>query len=266
METVRSSMSATEVPEPDVEAEDQLSLTVPSDTQPAESVAFVVVGASGDLAKKKTYPALLRLFLAGLLPAHLKIWGYARSPMTDDNLRSKLRPFLDKYASGRGAELQQFLDMLVYHKGQYGSDEDFAELNAAITAWEAGSTAATCSNHNRIYYLAVPPSVFAAAAGSIKSSAMAVDGWTRVVIEKPFGHDLDSFRELDSQLQLLLKEHQMFRIDHYLGKEMVQVNSAESLRPTSSSVILCLFRTDAVLNLCFHAAESDDIKVCKCDL
>lgn len=96
-------------------------------TEPAEAVnmedsyAIVVVGASGDLAKKKTYPALFKLFLNGLLPPAFKVWGYARSASDDAAFREKMRGWLEKYAKGDTAKVDAFLAALVYHQGQYNS-------------------------------------------------------------------------------------------------------------------------------------------------
>jgi len=105
---------------------------------------------------------------------------------------------------------------LVYHAGQYGSSADFAKLNAIIEKDEPGKQG------DRIFYLAIPPSVFAEVAKAVSESCMAKTGWTRVVVEKPFGKDLESSRVLSQELALRFEEDQIFRIDHYLGKELVQ--------------------------------------------
>lgn len=219
-----------DTPEPEPEAVDDHgavpeSLVCPaSGDELAMSYAVVVVGASGDLAKKKTYPALFKLFLNGLLPSKVAIVGYARSSNSDEAFREKIRPWLEKLAPARPERLEAFLGMMTYCTGQYNGADDFASLHLVLSEWEQASGATV---HNRLFYLAIPPSVFGPTAKSIKLSAMAVDpAWTRVIVEKPFGHDLASSDILDKELGELLKEEQIYRIDHYLGKEMVQNLSA----------------------------------------
>lgn len=209
---LKTTMEAEAEPEPET-----APLELPSPWAPTAAVC--VIGASGDLAKRKTYPALFKLFLHGLLPSNLRIWGYARSANDDEGFREGMRSWLAKAATGHTEKLDEFLAACCYCQGQYDSAEDFARLNAAVEAWEAGAT----DRHNRMFYLAIPPSVFGPAAQSIKASAMAPDlSWTRVIVEKPFGHDLASSDALDEELGQLLSEDQIYRIDHYLGKEMVQ--------------------------------------------
>lgn len=183
-------------------------------------LTVVVVGASGDLAKKKTYPSLLHLYDDGLLPDETIIWGFARSNMTDEDLRAKLRPFLMKTDCTEEV-VEGFLSLCFYSRGSsYGDVDAYTELNGKISSRE--EKLAEKSEHNRLFYFAIPPNVFEDTGIAIKKCCMADKGWTRVIIEKPFGRDLESCEEILATLSSQFEEEQLFRIDHYLGKEMVQ--------------------------------------------
>lgn len=175
---------------------------------------FVVLGASGDLAKKKIYPTLWWLFRDRLLPENTVFFGYARSGVTVPELAQKCHQYL-KVAEGEEERLKQFWAVNQYVKGSYDVLRDFELLNKEIVA-RVGPRA------NRIFYLALPPSVFAPVTANLKAACMAAEGWTRVIVEKPFGKDSASSAELSNHLARLFDESQLYRIDHYLGKEMVQ--------------------------------------------
>jgi glucose-6-phosphate 1-dehydrogenase len=194
----------------------------PTDTS-APSHAIIIVGASGDLSKKKTYPAFFKLFVNNQLPLPCRIWGLDRVACEEQAFRQNVRGWLEKAAEGRTDCVDAFLQMLVYMNGSASEHKDVTELDSQITAWEGR---ASRTEHNRMFYLAIPPFVFGPAAQGIKQHAMAKDGWTRVIVEKPFGHDLSSCEALLREMDRLLKEDQLYRIDHYLGKEMVQNLSA----------------------------------------
>lgn len=173
-------------------------------------LSIIVLGASGDLAKKKTYPALFALFSNNLLPPNTLIYGYARSELSDAKFRENMEPRL----KGSG-DKKKFLEMLHYHHGGYDSADSFASLSEALKKHEG-------SQGNRIFYFAIPPSVFVESAKAIKKSGLSTTGWNRLIVEKPFGKDLKSSSELSAQLGALFTEDELYRIDHYLGKEMVQ--------------------------------------------
>lgn len=183
-----------------------------------DNLIIVVIGASGDLAKKKTYPSLFDLYSHGYLPEHVVIMGYARSHKTNDELRDQLRPFLSDH--GDASKMEEFLSKCMYKSGGYDDRDAFASLHADLLDYEAEQEVSTTSN--RLFYFAVPPNVFLDAARSIHETAVSSSGWTRIVVEKPFGHDYDSCKELSLGLAELFTEDQLYRIDHYLGKEMVQ--------------------------------------------
>ncbi|OEL18846.1 Glucose-6-phosphate 1-dehydrogenase, cytoplasmic isoform [Dichanthelium oligosanthes] len=183
-------------------------------------LSIVVLGASGDLAKKKTFPALYHLFEQGFIQSgEVHIFGYARSNLSDNGLRERIRGYL-KGAPEEG--LSEFLQLIKYVSGSYDNGEGFEKLNKAISEYEASSKS---GSYRRLFYLALPPSVYPSVCKMIRTYCMnpsSHPGWTRVIVEKPFGKDLDSAEELSAQLGELFEEHQLYRIDHYLGKELVQ--------------------------------------------
>lgn len=185
-------------------------------------LVVVVVGASGDLAKKKTYPSLLNLYDDNLLPKNTNIWGFARSKLSDEDLRERLRPFLLK--TDHSAEVvDRFLLRCFYQGGKsYGDVDAYTELKGRLQEFESHHT--NEKHSNRLFYFAIPPNVFAETAVAIKKTCMQEEkaGWTRLIVEKPFGRDLESFEELNKTLSEHFTEDHLYRIDHYLGKEMVQ--------------------------------------------
>eukprot|EP00040_Diaphanoeca_grandis_P005505 m.33129 g.33129 ORF g.33129 m.33129 type:complete len:521 (-) comp16763_c0_seq1:118-1680(-) len=180
-------------------------------------ISFIVLGASGDLAKKKIYPVLWKLWNNGFMGANSNIIGYARSKLTDAELQDRLRPFLPK--TTQPERMEEFLKKCIYFQGAYDKAESFAGLDTFISEQDA-KKGLKCSN--RVFYLALPPNVFGSVCALVRSEAWSKTGYSRVIIEKPFGHDSESSAILSEQLSKVLKENEMYRIDHYLGKEMVQ--------------------------------------------
>ncbi|RWS25529.1 glucose-6-phosphate 1-dehydrogenase-like protein [Leptotrombidium deliense] len=176
---------------------------------------FVVLGASGDLAHKKIYPTLWDLYKNDLLPKGVVIIGYARSGITVDTIREKSTKHM-KLKDVNPETVDEFWKINIYCKGSYDSDKDFKNLNEVI------ENSAPSKKTNRLFYLALPPSVFVPVTQCLHSQCMSKSGWNRVIVEKPFGHDLNSSNELSKHLNSLFSESQLYRIDHYLGKEMVQ--------------------------------------------
>ncbi len=190
-----------------------------------ESCALVIFGASGDLTKRKLLPALYTLAVERALPASFAIVGYGRHPGTDASFREEMREACEKFARHRPLDPQvwePFARGLFYQQGSYESPADYAALKARLDAidLERGIP------KNRIFYLATPPSTFPVAiahlgaAGLVDTSAS--PPFTRVIIEKPFGTDLESARALNREVLSVLSEAEVYRIDHYLGKETVQ--------------------------------------------
>ncbi|RHY77760.1 hypothetical protein DYB34_010584, partial [Aphanomyces astaci] len=181
-----------------------------------ESLIVFVIGASGDLAKKKTYPSLFELYTHGYLPEHTTICGYARSHKTDEEFRA----FIGGYLKTTDVEKKEaFLQKCLYRHGDYDSVEAVGKVSAEMYLKESATGLKT---KNRLFYFAIPPNVFVPIGTSIKAAALSAEGWNRLIVEKPFGHDLTSFNELSAAMGALYSEDEIYRIDHYLGKEMVQ--------------------------------------------
>ncbi|XP_027844290.2 glucose-6-phosphate 1-dehydrogenase isoform X1 [Aphis gossypii] len=176
---------------------------------------IVVMGASGDLAKKKIYPTLWMLFRDKLIPDKTFIYGYSRSKLTMEQLISNVSPYL-KCNENEKERLAEFWSYNFYIAGSYDSSADYRSLNVKLSKHEIAGIS------NRLFYLAIPPSLFEVTTTHIHETCMDHKGWTRVIIEKPFGRDAASSLELSDHLAKLFSEDQVYRIDHYLGKEMVQ--------------------------------------------
>ncbi|XP_003382987.1 PREDICTED: glucose-6-phosphate 1-dehydrogenase-like [Amphimedon queenslandica] len=179
------------------------------------STNFIVMGASGDLAKKKIYPTLWNIYKSGVLPPDTRFIGYARSALTVPQLREKSEPYI-KAKDDEKAKLDSFFAANDYVKGSYTEAEAFTALNDALLKIEKGRKG------NRLFYLALPPSVFDSVTKLIKTQCMSKTGWNRIIVEKPFGKDSESSAKLSKHLSSLFTEEEIYRIDHYLGKEMVQ--------------------------------------------
>lgn len=182
-------------------------------------VSIVVFGASGDLAKKKTFPALFGLFREGQLPATVNIVGYARSKLSAEDLRERIRLHLKLNDDRAKGKVEEFLLLVTYISGPYGKPEGYQQLNKAIEAYDAKNGV---TKSERLFYLALPPSVFTEVGAHIKKQCYPETGKLRLIVEKPFGHDLESARQLQHDLAPLFTEEELYRIDHYLGKEMVK--------------------------------------------
>ncbi len=190
---------------------------------PAEPVAVVLLGASGDLARKKIVPALFALFSQGLLPASFRLYGFARSAHTDAAFRALLAEHLTCRAGTPGdcaARARSFLDHCFYCSGAYDSPDAYLDLFQIMNDRDPAPGA------NRLFYLATPPSVFGPAARALGDAGLVQCGtsrpWSRIVLEKPFGRDRESFDRLARDTARVFREEQTYRIDHYLGKEAVQ--------------------------------------------
>ncbi|KAJ8953272.1 hypothetical protein NQ318_015854 [Aromia moschata] len=172
---------------------------------------FVTLGASGDLARKKIYPTLWWLFRDSLLPSNTVFYGYARSKTSIDQIKEKCKPYMH-LKPGEEKLHDQFWSLNHY----FTIPELISkEVKSGIRHVRKGPIA------NRVFYLALP-SVYEEVTVHIRNACMAQKGWTRIIIEKPFGRDLATSQILSDHLASLFTEQQIYRIDHYLGKEMVQ--------------------------------------------
>ncbi|RUO96933.1 glucose-6-phosphate dehydrogenase X-linked, partial [Jimgerdemannia flammicorona] len=179
-----------------------------------------VLGASGDLAKKKTFPALFGLYRNGFFPAKTHIVGYARTKMTPDEYHKRVSQYI-KVPEAFPTQLSEFLAVTSYVEGQYDDDASYQHLNKYLEKIENNSKIAE-GHRNRLFYMALPPSVFIPVAKGIKKNVYSKGAINRLVVEKPFGMDLESSRHLGKELGALFSENEIYRIDHYLGKEMVK--------------------------------------------
>jgi len=189
---------------------------------------LVLFGASGDLTQRMVMPAIFRLARRGLLSPEFRLIGYARSKMTDDEFRQRIRKAVMREAgAGDEAAWTEFAARLSYLPAEYDGDdlEGYAELAHRFEMLDRGTGAGA----RRLFYLATPPALFAPIMKHLSDAKLAgqayqpaAGGWARFVIEKPFGHDLASARALNADIARSFDEHDIYRIDHFLGKEIVQ--------------------------------------------
>lgn len=188
----------------------------------SENVTIVVCGASGDLAKKKTFPALFGLFRNGLLPEKVRIIGYARTKMDDKEFREKLSSHFKLIDGPSKDQAEEFKKLCTYIHGPYDKDEGFELLSKKIQEIEEPWLKLGLKR-DRLFYLALPPSVFAEVSVHLKRLVYpGKEGHAKLIVEKPFGRDLDTSRELQQYIAQSWSEDEIYRIDHYLGKEMVK--------------------------------------------
>jgi glucose-6-phosphate 1-dehydrogenase len=180
---------------------------------------LVIFGASGDLTKRKLFPALYSLAVRRLLPDKFAVVGVARSEETDDDFRERMKEAVQEF--GRDEFKEDVWDWLA--SGMHYVATDFADEDGENRLAELLTTLDTerGTAGNRVYYLAVPPAAISTLLHEIGQRRTA-DGWTRIIIEKPFGHDLASAQQLNEEIKRHFSEKEIFRIDHYLGKETVQ--------------------------------------------
>jgi glucose-6-phosphate 1-dehydrogenase len=183
------------------------------------STTIVIFGASGDLTERKLVPALFSLYRRKRLPESLRIVGNSRTPYSHDAFREHLREGIQKYAPELfdATGWADFSGRIWYIAGNLSIDEDYRQLDSQIRDLEKGPA-------NRLYYLAVAPSLYIPIVRDLGKHHMARHdhGWRRIVVEKPFGRDLASAQELNHIIHQTCEETQVYRIDHYLGKETAQ--------------------------------------------
>ncbi|MCS7038074.1 MAG: glucose-6-phosphate dehydrogenase [Caldilineales bacterium] len=184
---------------------------------------MVIFGASGDLTHRKLIPALHSLGCAGLLPDRYHILGVARTPLDDATFREQMRQGVRDFGrlQGEGCmDWETFAAHLHYRPLLYDRADDYRALAAYLRDVEAAAGLPS----NRLFYLATPPDLYVPIVERLGLAGLgrSDNGYTRIVIEKPFGRDLESARELNRRIHLVFDEDQVYRIDHYLGKETVQ--------------------------------------------
>ena len=181
--------------------------------------AIVIFGASGDLTRRKLFPALYSLALRGLLPKQFGVVGVARSEESDDEFRERMKHAVQEFGRDKfHAETWNWLaGGMRYISADFADDAGQDRVVEALN--ELDEQRGTAGN--RVYYLAVPPAAIATLVHAI-GMRRSTQGWTRLIIEKPFGHDLASAQELNQEVKDHFAEREIYRIDHYLGKETVQ--------------------------------------------
>jgi glucose-6-phosphate 1-dehydrogenase len=191
--------------------------------KPVEPCSIIIFGASGDLTSRKLVPALYHLCKEKQMPPEFRIIGVARREKTDASWRGELRSALDQFSRTKPVDdqvWQEFSQCIFYCEG----DMDTAAAYEALKKQLASGSETL--RRNLLFYLATSPSQFGQVVEQVHRAGLLhkddTEGWQRVVIEKPFGHDLDSARQLNRELTRFVREQQVFRIDHYLGKETVQ--------------------------------------------
>lgn len=185
-----------------------------------EPTIIVIFGASGDLTKRKLLPALYHLSEAGLLPAEFHIVGVARRPLKDEFPADMKDGILKFGGSHDDAKLDEFIKKVSYHAMNFDDAAGYAQLKAHLESIDKEQG----TRGNRLFYLATAPEYFTDIIEQLGAHGMVKPekGTVRAIIEKPFGHDLQSAKELNAHVNAVFDENQIFRIDHYLGKETVQ--------------------------------------------
>jgi len=189
---------------------------------PSDPCSIVILGATGDLTSRKLMPALFSLYRNGGLPKPFLIVGCGRTQWTDAEFRGRMAEAI-RAGGGDDSRWRQFADSIHYRAVDYLDARSVADLAHSLRDLESRHS----TRGNRMIYLALPPALYQPAATNLGNAGLTVEhldgnGWARIVLEKPFGADLDSSRELDRSLRAYFSERQIFRIDHYLAKETVQ--------------------------------------------
>jgi glucose-6-phosphate 1-dehydrogenase len=196
-----------------------------SETRKAvEPCSIVIFGASGDLTARKLIPALYHLYKDKQMPPDFRVIGFARREKTDDSFRVELRAALDQFSRTKPVDdkvWSEFASRLFYCMGEFSDQAAYEKLEKQLSSFGDAHL-----RHNLLFYLATSPSQFGEVAEKLNAAGVLHKGnsrgWQRIVVEKPFGHDLVSAEQLNSELTRFAREEQVFRIDHYLGKETVQ--------------------------------------------
>jgi glucose-6-phosphate 1-dehydrogenase len=192
--------------------------------KPAEPCSIVIFGASGDLTSRKLIPALYHLFKEKMMPPSFRVVGFARREKTDDSWRQELREALNQFSRTKPVDdkvWNEFAKNIFYCLGDMTDDSAYSKLEQLLTSFGQSSL-----RENLLFYLATMPSQFGPVVEQLHRAGLlhkdGPAGWQRIVVEKPFGHDLESAHTLNNELTRFAQERQVFRIDHYLGKETVQ--------------------------------------------
>lgn len=220
--------------------------------QNVTGMTIVLFGATGDLAKRKLYPALYNLYIENKMPETFSVIGLGRTPYTDDVFQTKVEQSLRNYSRGpvHDKGLQQFLTSFRYCTFDATETDSYKKLNGLIEQRENELSLP----QNRLFYLSVAPSLIDVITSNLTTSGVSqTTGWKRLIVEKPFGSDLASARELNEKLRTAFHEDEIYRIDHYLGKPMVQ--NLETLILVNP-VLDSLFNHQLIANVQITASET----------
>lgn len=197
----------------------------------SEPTVVIILGATGDLTQRKLVPALYRLFREGLLLTPFTLIGFARRPKSDDEFRTEMQQAINEHTrtGAKGKTWEQFATTIRYHQSDFTDAKGYTSLKKLIEQIEEEQNIPK-GGSNRLFYLATPPSAYADIVTHLGNADLNGKvsrdgdnhGWTRIIIEKPFGHDLATAQELNAHILGVFNERQVYRIDHYLGKETVQ--------------------------------------------
>lgn len=194
----------------------------PADRSSPMATIIIILGATGDLTWRKLMPGLYNLYLDKWLPEKFAVLGVSRKTMSDNLFAKHLKEGIDKFSrrgKAKNNEWDGFAKYLHYFEGEFDNDATYSKIGKQIHAYEKKWG----SKVNRVFYMAVPPIFFEDIARRIGNSGLAKNkDLCRIVVEKPFGRDFDSAKKLNDLLHSMFKETQIYRIDHYLGKETVQ--------------------------------------------
>ena len=185
---------------------------------------FIILGVTGDLAQSKLLPALLSLYVKKQLPTQFSIVGFSRRHLSREDFRQYVRETMEvKSGQYHEEDIKHFLDHIIYQEGNFDAEESYTTLAARLKSID--DTFHQCSN--KLFHLAVPPHFYETILDRLSESGLTIpcggdQGWTRVLVEKPFGSDIGTAKKLDKKLADLFAEEQIFRIDHYLAKEALQ--------------------------------------------
>ena len=181
---------------------------------------MVIFGASGDLTERKLIPALYSLYCEEMIPDKLRVLGVARSELSEGEFRDKLCRGVEKYGRFKPALWNSFAERLHYLPGSYDDPDTYRHLGELLNAFDRHKG----TQGNRLFYLAIPPQLYPAVIHHLGQSRLNRNepGWARLIIEKPFGRDLETASQLNNKVHACFDESQVYRIDHYLGKETVQ--------------------------------------------
>ncbi|WP_082464628.1 glucose-6-phosphate dehydrogenase [Dethiosulfatarculus sandiegensis] len=191
--------------------------------EPLQAAGIVIFGASGDLAWRKLVPALFNLYDSGHLPDQFFILGVSRTNWDDREFRGQMQDAVTRHCDTQSGKCSDFLSHLYYHRLEYDQPEDYKALATLLK--HLGQK--TGAKDNLLFNLALPPSLPPVVSRKLAQAGLSQpgpnhQGWIRVVVEKPFGHDLESSRYLNQTMAQAFSEDQIFRVDHYLAKETVQ--------------------------------------------